>query len=150
MRRRFRLRWWRAFAWRLVRRQYMVVFTLIALGVAGAGALGYFDASNDTPAPKVEAVAPTSTLVPYATPLSFSPAVPLTVTYYLVDNEREKRAYEHYEDDMIFRELLEKEAIEVLLIQSPEDQARADQILAEAKVRSETSGFILVVLDLRK
>jgi hypothetical protein len=128
----------------------MVGFTLVALIVAGAGALGYFDAGDDTPPPKVEAVAPTRTLVPYATPLTFLPAPPLTVTYYLVDNEREKRAYDHYEDDMIFREVLEKEAIEVLLIQTPEDQANADQILADAKKRSETSGFILVVKDLRQ
>jgi hypothetical protein len=150
MKRRLRWRWLRAFTWRVVRRQYMVGFTLVALIVAGAGALGYFDASDSAPSPPREVVAPTATLVPYATPLTFIPAEPLTVTYYLVDNEPQKRAYEHYEDDMIFRELLEKEAIEVLLITNEAEQAQANQILADAAKRAQTSGFILVVKDLRQ
>jgi len=127
----------------------MVSFTLIALVVAGAGALGYFDADKASSPPQREVLAPKPTLVPYKTPLAFLPAEPLTVTYFLVDNEDELHAYEHYEDDMIFREILQKDAIEILLIRNDEEEARANRTLEVAKARAEASGFILVVQDLR-
>ena len=150
MRRRLRWRWLRAKAWRLARHHYMFSFTLIALVAASAGALGYFDREDGSVRPAArQAVAPTRTLVPYNTPEFFIPPDPLTVTYYLVDNERDRLALENYENGIIFREILAKDAIEILLIRDEAEQARANQILEDAAVLAEESGFIIVVQDLR-
>lgn len=158
MRRRLRWRWLRAKAWRLARRHYMLSFTAIAIVVAGAGALGYFDSDDQRSEPLREAVALTRTPVPTRTPAptldltpdGVFPIQPLTVTYYLVDNERDLYALEDVEDRMIFREILEKDAIEILLIRDETEQAEADRVLEEAAALAEASGFILVVQDLRE
>jgi hypothetical protein len=128
----------------------MVGFTLVALVAAGAGALGYFDGdgSPERPAPRA-AVAPTRTLVPFNSPLAFIPADPLTVTFYIVDSEEARDLLDSWEDETIFREILERDAIEVLLVRTPEEEAAAEQALEEAAVLAEESGFILVVEDLR-
>lgn len=129
----------------------MFGFTVIALAVAGAGALGYFERDDDDSSPS-QAVAPrpTATTRPLLTQLPFIPTDPLTVTYYLVDSEHDVSVLESVEDGMIFREILEADAIEILLIRNEEEQAEADQILEEAKDLAEDSGFILVVQDLRE
>jgi hypothetical protein len=135
-----------------------VSFTAIALTLAGAGGLGYFDSDDRRAEPLSQAVALTRTPVPTRTPAptldltpdGVFPIEPLTVTYYLVDNERELHALEGVEDRMIFREILEKDAIEILLIRDEEEQAEADRILEEAQALAEESGFILVVQDLRE
>lgn len=158
MRRRFRWRWLRAKAWRLARRHYMLSFTAIVLALAGAGALGYFDSNDRRSEPPRQAVAltrtPASTRTPAPTldltPDAVFPIDPLTVTYYLVDNDRDLHALEGIEDHMIFREILEKDAIEILLIRDEAEQAEADRILDEAALLAEASGFILVVQDLRE
>ena len=152
MRRRLRWRWLRAMAWRLARKHYMVSFTVIALAIAGAGALGYFDGDEGESQPRALAVAPTRTPAPTIslTPDAIYPIEPLTVTYYLVDNEEDLRAYQWLEDGMIFREILEKDAIEVLLVRNEEEQVEAERILEEAEALAEESGFILVVLDVRR
>ncbi len=145
-------RWLRAKAWRLARRHYMLSFTAIALAVAGAGAMGYFDHPASNSEPPSQAVAPTRTPAPTISPTPDANATvePLTVTYYLVDNEQDMRALELYEDGLVFREILEKEAIEVLLIRNQAEQAEADRVLEAAKTRLEKIGFILVVQDLRQ
>jgi hypothetical protein len=150
MRRRLRWRWLRAKALRLVRRHYMVSFTAVALIVAAAGALGYFDDDGSSEPPR-QAAAPTPTPFPTVslTPDAFFPVEPLTVTYYLVDNEDDVAALQDLEDRMIFREILEKDAIEVLLIRNDEEEAEAFRVLEEAQTLAEESGFILVVQDLR-
>jgi hypothetical protein len=130
----------------------MVSFTALALIAAGAGALGYFDQTEEPVQPRQAVVAPTRTPAPtiVATAAAVYPVEPLTVTYYLVDNEGDLHALERYEDDMIFREILEKDAIEILLIRNEAEQAEADRVLDEAKQRLEASGFILEVRDLRE
>lgn len=130
----------------------MLSFTAIAIIVAGAGALGYFDNDDRRPDPPQQAVAPTRTPAPTLslTQDAVFPIEPLTVTYYLVDNERDLYALEDIEDRMIFREILEKDAIEILLIRDETEQAEADRVLEEAAALAEASGFILVVQDLRE
>lgn len=151
MRRRLRWRWLRAKAWRLARNHYMFSFTFIALVVAGAGALGYFDGADAPPEPPRQAIAPSPTPFPTVsrTPDAFFPIEPLTVTYYLVDNEADMAALRDLEDRIIFREILEKDAIEVLLIRDEAEEAEANRILEQAEALAEESGFILVVQDLR-
>jgi hypothetical protein len=128
----------------------MFSFTLIALVVAGAGALGYFDSEDQPERPATrQAVAPTRTLVPYNTPVAFIPADPLRVTYYIVDSEEERDLLNSWEGETIFREILEKDAIEVLLVRDETEEADANRILEEAAVLAEESGFILIVEDLR-
>jgi hypothetical protein len=83
------------------------------------------------------------------TPDGVFPIDPLTVTYYLVDNERDLRALEGVEDGMIFREILEKDAIEIILIRNEDEQTEANRILKEAEALAEESGFTLVIQDLR-
>jgi hypothetical protein len=147
---RLRWRWLKAKAWRLARRHYMFIFTLIALAVAGAGALGYFERDADDSPTQAIAPTPTATRSPLLTPLPFIPTDPLTVTYYLVDNEHDVNVLESVEDRMIFREILEADAIEILLIRNEEEEAEANRKLEEAKDLAEDSGFILVVQDLRE
>jgi hypothetical protein len=129
----------------------MLGFTTIAIVVAGAGALGYFDSDVRPPESPRQAAAPTRTPAPTIslTQLAAYPVEPLTVTYYLVDNERDLNALENVEDGIIFREILEKDAIEILLIRNDSEQTEADRVLDEAKALAEASGFILVVQDLR-
>jgi hypothetical protein len=151
MKRRLRWRWLRAFAWRLVRTQYLLGLTVAVIAVAAAAGLGLFDA-DESPRPerRQQAVAaPTRTPVPFNTPIAFIPPEPLTVTYYLVDNEHDQRVYETFEDGIIFREILEKDAIEILLIRNAEEQDEATRILEQAAVLAQESGFILLVKDLR-
>ncbi|HEU0072703.1 MAG TPA: hypothetical protein VFS30_01735 [Dehalococcoidia bacterium] len=157
MRRRFRWRWLRAKAWRLARKHYMLSFTAIALALAGAGALGYFDGDDRRSELVREAFALTRTPVPTRTPAptldltpdGVFPIEPLTVTYYLVDNERDLHALEGVEDGMIFREILEKDAIEIILIRNEDEQTEANRILEEVEALAEESGFTLVIQDLR-
>lgn len=127
----------------------MVSFTLIALVAAAAGALGYFDADKRPSSPQGEAVAPVRTLVPYNTPDAFIPAEPLTVTYYIVDSEEERDLLNRWEEETIFREILEKDAIEVLLVTNAEEEQAAQETLKKAERLAEESSFILVVRDLR-
>jgi len=129
----------------------MFSFTLIALLAAGAGALGYFDRGDEPVRPAArQAVAPTRTLVPFNTPVAFIPADPLRVTYYIVDSEEERDLLNAWEGETIFREILEKDAIEVLLVRDEAEEAEATSILKKAATLAEESGFILIVEDLRE
>jgi hypothetical protein len=147
-------RWLRAKALRLARRHYMFSFTLLALVLAGAGALGYFDRDDSEGRSQTVQQAPRPTITPFptvsSTPDAFFPIEPLTVTYYLVDNERDLDALRELEDQIIFREILEKDAIEILLIRDDDEEAEAFRVLEEAEILAEESGFILVVQDLRE
>ena len=153
MRRRLRWRWLRAKAMRLARRHYMFGFTLVALVLAAAGALGYFDRESGRPSREVVQQAPRPTITPFptvsSTPDAFFPLEPLTVTYYLVDNEGDLDALRELENQIIYREILEKDAIEILLVRTEAEEAEAFRVLEEAETLAEESGFILVVQDLR-
>jgi hypothetical protein len=149
MRRRLRWRWIRAFAWRVLRTQYLMGVTVLIIAVAAAAGLGLFDADEGPKPVQRQAVVPTRTPVPYSTPIFFIPAKPLTVTYYLVDNEHDARVYESFEDRMIFREVLETDAIEILIIRNAEEQEEANRVLEKASKLAQDSGFILLVKDLR-
>lgn len=150
MNRRLRSRWIRAKAWRIVRRHYMVSFTLAALALAAAGAAGLLESGGDEPQTAERRQAPpTRTPVPFDTPDPSITPSPLTVTYYLVDSEEDLRAYQGLEDEIIFREILETDDVEVLLVRDTEEEAEAKRVIERAQRLAQESGFILVIRDLR-
>jgi hypothetical protein len=150
MRRRRHLAWWlRAKTMRLVRRHYMVGFSIVALVVAGAAAVGYFDVTDDTRVLAERRQPAIPTPIPYVTPAVVIPTDPLIVTFVIVDSEDHLAVMDSFENGLIWREVLRHGTFETLLVASPEDEAQAQKIIAATRERGRSEGFQVVVQDMR-
>jgi hypothetical protein len=148
--RRRRLRWLRAKAWRLARTQWLMSFPLLALIVAGAAALGAFDA-RPQPAPhRVDAASYIPTPIVFSTPVGYIPTQELVVTYVLVDSEEDEAALDAFENGLIWREVLQYGTFEVLLVRDDAEEAVARKRIADATARGKREGFQVLVDDRRE
>jgi hypothetical protein len=147
--RRRRLRWLRAKAWRIVRTQYLMSFPLLALIVAGAGALGAFDAKAQ-PAPRpVDPASYIPTPIVFSTPVGYIPTDPLLVTFVLVDTPEHAAVLAGFENGLIWREILAYGRFEVLLVEDAEQEAAAFRRIAAARVAGRQAGYEVQVDDRR-
>jgi hypothetical protein len=113
------------------------------LAIAGAAALGVFDAESKVREP---VSTPEPRLVLSYTP---EPSVgPLVITYYLVDNRSAMEAILVTESQLVNREWLRQNDIEVLLVVDEAGEEQALEAFEEAKERSPFAQFELV--DLRE
>ncbi|HLG11189.1 MAG TPA: hypothetical protein VI876_05460 [Dehalococcoidia bacterium] len=144
-----RLRWLRAKAWRIARTQYLMSFPLVALIVAGAAALGAFDARAQPAPQRLERVSYIPTPIVYSTPVGFIPTDDLVVTYVLVDTADAQAALDSFENGLVWREVLQFGTFEVLLVTNADEEAAAFKRIAEARVRGRVSGFQVQVDDQR-
>jgi len=144
-----RLRWLRAKAWRIARTQYLMSFPLVALIVAGAAALGAFDARAQPAPQRLERVSYIPTPIVYSTPVGFIPTDDLVVTYVLVDTADAQAALDSFENGLVWREVLQFGTFEVLLVTNADEEAAAFKRIAEARVRGRVSGFQVQVVDQR-
>lgn len=125
----------------------MASFTLVVLVIAGAGALGYFDADAEPPRQAVRA--PTATPGPIPTPGTFAVPDPITLTFVLVSTEEHQAVLDAIESGFVWREILQSGTIDVLLVRNPAEEAEAMRKIEAAREVSERSGFVVVVQDLR-
>jgi hypothetical protein len=147
-RRRRRLRWLRAKAWRIVRSQYLVSFPLVALIVAGAGALGAFDA-QPRPEVRAERVSFIPTPIVFSTPAGYIPTDSLIVTYILVSSEDMRMMWDRLENDLIWREVLQYGTFEVEVVTNQQEETEAFSRIATARADGKKSGFEVVIQDMR-
>ena len=131
-----------------MRTQYLVSFPLIALIVAGAGALGAFDAQARPPA-RAERVSFIPTPIVYSTPDGYIPTESFTVTFILVSSPEYQRAYDALENDLIWREVLEYGTFEVLLVTNRQEETEAFQRIEEARVAGKKAGYEVSIEDKR-
>jgi hypothetical protein len=143
------LRWLRAKAWRIARTQWLMSFPLLALSVAGAAALGAFDARAQTPQ-RVDPRSFIPTPIPYVTPVNPVVNNPLQVTFILVSDPQDEAVLNAFESGLIWREILAHGTFEILLVTNPEEEAQAQRIIAGARVRGRSEGFEVLVLDRRQ
>jgi hypothetical protein len=120
-----------------------LIVSATALLIAAAAALGAFDADSGarmpepTPGPRIA--------------LSYTPepdSGPLVITYYLVDTQAAMEALLVTENQLVHREWLRKNDMEVLLVVDEQGEAVARQAYEAAKKRSPFAQFELV--DLRQ
>jgi hypothetical protein len=120
-----------------------VIVSATALLIAGAAALGAFDSGSSARPPE-----------PTAAPrvaFSYTPepdSGPLVITYYLVDTQAAMEALLVTETQLVNREWLRKNDIEVILVADEQGEAVALRAYEAAKRRSPFAQFELV--DLRQ
>ena len=125
-----------------LRANLSVPVSAVVLAIAGAAALGVFDAPS-------AAREPQPTQGPRIA-LSYTPEPddgPLVITYYLVDSQTAAEALLVTESQMVNREWLRKNDIEVLMVVDEASEERALRAYEAAKRRSPYAQFELV--DLR-
>lgn len=147
-RRRRRLRWLRAKAWRIVRTQYLMIFPLVALVVAGAGAMGAFDTEPRPPA-RAERVSFIPTPIAFATPDGFVPTRATVLTFVLVRSEEDRALWDALESGLVWREVLQYGHVEVLVVPNQQLETAAFSHIEAARVQGKQDGFEVVVLDQR-
>jgi len=114
-----------------------------ALLIAGAAALGAFDSESSPRAPD-----------PTAGPriaLSYTPepdSGPLVITYYLVDTQAAMEALLVTENQLVHREWLRKNEVEVFLVVDEQGEEMARRAYEAARLRAPFAHFELV--DLRQ
>jgi len=148
--RRRRLRWLRAKAWRIARTQWLMSFPLLALIVAGAAALGAFDARPQPLPQRVDAASYIPTPIVFSTPVGFIPTQDLVVTFVLVSRPEDEAAFDAFENGLIWREVLQYGTFEVLLVRDDAEEAVAMKRIAEATARGKREGFQVLVDDQRQ
>jgi hypothetical protein len=148
--RRRRLRWLRAKTWRIARTQWLMSFPLLALIVAGAAALGAFDARPQPAAQRVAAASYIPTPIAFATPVGYIPTQKLVVSFILVSRPEEAAALDAFENGLIWREVLQYGTFEILLVTNPTEEAAAFRKIADARARSDREGFTVLVDDRRE
>jgi hypothetical protein len=120
-----------------------LIVSATALVIAAAAALGAFDADSS-------ARRPDPTEGPRIA-LSYTPepdSGPLVVTYYLVDTQAAMEAMLVTENQLVYREWLRKNDMEVLLVVDEQGEAAAREAYEAAMKRSPFAHFELV--DLRQ
>ena len=148
-RRRRRLRWLRAKAWRIARTQYLMIFPLVALVVAGAGAMGAFDVEARPPA-RAERVSFIPTPIAFATPDGFVPTRAAVLTVVLVGSEEERALWNALESGLVWREVLQYGHIEVLVVRNAQQEADAFARIEAARQQGKKDGFDVVIQDQRR
>jgi hypothetical protein len=148
--RRRRLRWLRAKAWRITRTQWLMSFPLLALIVAGAAALGAFDARPQPAPQRVDAASYIPTPIVFSTPVGFIPTQELVVTFILVSRPEEAAALDAFENGLIWREVLQYGTFEVLLVRNEVEETDAMKRIADATVRGKREGYQVQVEDRRE
>jgi hypothetical protein len=120
-----------------------LIVSATALLIAGTAALGAFDSDSNarapdpTPGPRIA--------------LSYTPepdSGPLVITYYLVDTHAALEALLVTENQLVHREWLRKNDMEVLLVVDEQGEAAAREAYEEARRRTPFASFELV--DLRQ
>jgi hypothetical protein len=112
------------------------------LAIAGAAALGAFDSPSAAREPEATPKPPVT--------LSYTPEPsvgPLVITYYLVDTQTAMEALLLTESQLVNREWLRKNDIEVLMVVDEASEERALRAYEAAKRRSPFAQFELI--DLR-
>jgi hypothetical protein len=148
--RRRRLRWLRAKALRIVRTQWLMSFPLLALAIAGAAALGAFDARAQPEPQRVARQPSIPTPIVYSTPVGYIPTEELIVTFVLVSTPEDEAVLQEFENGLIWREILAAGTFEVLLVRNTQEERRAFQRIEEARVLGKRSGFVVEVDDRRR
>ena len=125
-------------AGRIVRKHAMLGVSGVALAVAGAGAAGTFDsqevgtvAVSDVPGASAPAVG-----------LQVAPS-PMTITYVLVGSEEERYAWDSYEDSMKQRGFLSRHAVEVMVVETPEEATAVSQLIDEQRARNPWNEYVV-------
>ena len=131
-----------------MRTQYLMCFPMVALIVAGAGALGAFDAEARPPV-RAERVSFIPTPIIYSTPAGFIPTDSFVVTFVLVDTAELARMWDALENDLIWREVLQYGTFEVFVVTNQQEEAAAFSRINAARIEGKKSGFEVVVQDTR-
>jgi hypothetical protein len=126
----------------------MVAFTAALLLLAGSASLGAFSQPDEELEldRRVIAVAPRPPAP--IIPVNASRAPRLVMTYYIVGTQAMMDSFNTVKTELRHREWLEKSAFEVLLVQTPEEEALAYQTIEQARERCTCAGFH--VEDLRR
>ena len=132
-----------------MRTQYLMSFPLLALILAGAGALGAFDPRAQPAPQRVDPASYIPTPIIFSTPVGYFPTALLEVTFVLVDSPEEEAMLDVFESGLIWREVLQHYTFEVLLITNAKEEAAAFQRIAEARVTGSRSGFKVLIDDRR-
>ncbi|HWC31478.1 MAG TPA: hypothetical protein VG845_15500 [Dehalococcoidia bacterium] len=144
-----RLRWVRAKAWRLVRTQWLMSFPLVALIVAGAAALGAFDAKAEE-RPRIGRIPSIPTPIPYVTPANPIRTEPLQVNFILVSTREDEAVLDAFESGLVWREILAHGTFEVLLVTNAEEEAAAYRLIERARRQGQEAGYVVSVDDRRR
>ena len=122
-----RLRWLRLWTLWVLRSNYLLAVSVVAVTLAGAAGLGAFDPNDDrraSPPPRAQA-----TPLPVST-VDVSLGGPfLTVTYVLVATEEERAVWDNVETTINQRELLSRMALEVLVVTNEDQEAAAYELI---------------------
>jgi hypothetical protein len=124
----------------------MLGLSAAVLSVAAYGALGGFERATDTP-DGTGIPASASTNSQPAQPAVTLNTRPLVVTYFLVGSEGHRALLHGVEDQLTYREYLSQAALEVLVVQTPEEETQALRIIEEARTSHPFTRFL--VEDLR-
>ena len=132
-----------------MRTQYLMSFPLLALIVAGAGALGAFDPRAQPAAQRVDPASYIPTPIIFSTPVGYFPTALLQVTFVLVDSQEQEAAYDAVESGLVWREILQHGTFETLLVRNAQEEAAALKKIADARVQGRAAGFEVLVDDRR-
>lgn len=129
-------------AWHAARHHYMLAFSAALLVLAGAAGMGAFkhDEQELQLDRRVIAVAPKHPVAPIVPSRQLS-TPRLVMTYYIVDTQEMMDSFNAMKLELRQREVLAKNAFEVLLVRTPAEQVEVQKAIDDARERCVCAGF---------